>query len=184
MKKYIILSLLTGFLIGVAYLGIPKVYGSLVRDRGTSLPNSYDNKTLLDATSTAGNPVRFATSTSFQIGGAKKVQFEFSVNATSGRAIASDFLIYVSPTEDVSNGQSDAAKNYLGYRRFRELVNTERAAPTTADGYYTRISSVTVNDGATSTAAMDLTYGAWRSVICVASTTPHAESNCKILVEF
>lgn len=186
MKKYILISLLVGFIAGVAYVGIPYVFSFPLQNPSTSFPNSHRNATLLSASSTAGNSTRAATSTAIDISGAEKVLFEFSVGATTS-AKTVDFLVYSASDTELSTAQSKTASNYINYQRFTDLVATNGASPTTADTYFARVGSVTITPtgrGATSTAAMDLTYGTWRSALCVASSTNHVTATCKILIEW
>ena len=188
-KKYILITLLIGFIAGVAYVGFPTIFGASLQNPGTKFSGSYENKTLLNASSTAGNSERRATSTPIQIAGAKKVQFQFIVTGTS-TTDAVDFIVYVSPNSSVPDTQQANIRTF-GYEQFTDLVVTNGTSPTTADTYYTRTggglgTSVTpaANVGATTTAAMDLSFGTWRSMICVASSSRHSVATCNALIEF
>ena len=162
-------------------MGFQALQAASLPSPGHKLADSYENKTLLNATTTAGNASRHATSTAVQIGGAKKVLFQFSGNGSTTRPV--DFFVYVSPFASIPDTQSPSAEDGA-YTRFTDLVATNGASPTTADTYYARVGSVTLTDVNTSTAAMDLSYGTWRSAFCVASTTWHVRSTCSILIEF
>lgn len=190
-KKYILVTLLVGFIAGIAYVGIPKVFGVALQNPGTKFAGSYLNKELLSATSTSQNPSRNATSTPLQIAGAKKVVFQFSVKGTTTVSSA-DFLVYVSPLAEVPETNSELRNlRRFGYELFTDLVATNGTSPTTGDTYFARTGSgagTTVspaaNLGATTTVAMDLTYGAWRSLVVVASSSRHDPATATALVEF
>lgn len=163
---------------------------------GAALPNQTSkteniqvNGILLNATTTAGNPSRHATSTATLINGAKKITLQFIVKATS-TVSQSDFLVYVSADTASSDGNG-ASGGYSSYQRFTDLVVLNgTSSPSTANEYYQRrgVNGIQVPTlaakGATTTVALDLTYGTWRSMICVASSSPHSESTCKVLIEY
>ena len=191
MKKYYISMLMIAviaFVAGIAYVGVPHIFGAALQNPGSKFVNSFENKTLLNASSTAGNSSRHATSSPIQIGGAKKVVFQFAVKGTTTVSSA-DFFVYVSPL-DITPDRQSSSESITHYRRFTDFVEINGTSPTTADTYFARVgatgSTVTpvANGSATTTVAMDLSFGTWRSMLCTASSTRHDPATCTALIEY
>ena len=154
-----------------------KLLASVAQQGGTEF-RTYKMYEFFTASSTAGNPRRFASSTEpTLILGAKKVTFEFAVAATSTVNKIGEFQVWVS-------ANSEAAEE--NFTRYGNLVVTPTTTPDTdtADEYYTRKRIVAVVSGATSTASMDLTYDTFKSMLCTASSSWHGYVTCSAIVEW
>ena|SRR3990167_1360088 len=159
---------------------------------GISLPIQQNIETagtvktinMLSATSTSQSPSGHATSSALLIAGARKVTFLFAANATSTTKSV-DFTIWASTDVGLPGGQSPSS-NYSSYKRFNDLVPSSTTTPNlyTYNHNYSRYGMISVADGATTTASMDLVYGTWRSALCVASSTYHSIAYCKATIEY
>ena len=144
--------------------------------------------TLLNATSTAGNPTRHATSSPLLIAGAKQVTFQVSVSATS-TVSGGDIRFYVSSDTETPATQSKSAAvgNYI---RYYDLILPSTTTPAVYTNnhldsrYGELIVSTLENKGATTTATMDLSRGTWRSLFVVASSSPHSPITIKATIEY
>lgn len=185
-KKYTIIALVIGFFVGVAYVGPANILAAMIPQQVPKEFEKVQDVEMLVATTTAGNTSRNATSTAALLHGAKKVTFIFAVQATT-TVTASDFKVYVSADNSVPDTQLKNPQS-TGYDLYTDFVAVNGTSPTSADTYFTRTGATTVTTtaakGATTTVAMDLTYGTWRSMVCVASSSPHSVSTCKAVIEY
>lgn len=181
MKKILQVAVITLALLAIYFFVASDQTLGALNPNQTKQTDNITNVNLLSATTTAGNSGRYATSSPAIIDGAKKVTFQFFTEATS-TAKATDFLIYASPSIDTPNQSPGEAVG--SFVRFNNFVLPATSSPTTGGHYYARYPGLfTVNDGATTTAMMDIDFGVWRTVVCVASSTPKLESTCRITVE-
>ena len=168
------LKIALGILVALVLLGgftlfekpQPKLTTGAVNSSGFSASGSYNQETLLNATTTT------ATSTAIDITGAKKVSWMFYRNAHS----TGNTVFTIKVTNDL-NATSTNAKLWTTYNKL--ITNVTNSNSQTL----TRVGSITTSDFGTTTAVMDLDFDSYRGALCTVAITTDGNSTCEVIVE-